>query len=266
MPQNRILRERVAGQSAMSAVVEAQALALPLGRLGRLFGMSPLTAAGRAHYRGALGELLVGDVLDDLGPAWDVLHDLPLESSTLDHLLIGRAGVFSIRTADFGRADVVVDGDSLLVDGEASDDIASARVEADEVARLLGEAAGVPVRVRPLLVVIDPKRLAIRASAAGLRVIGSFDLERVLTRAPHTLTGDDVARLSDVADLVTTWPPGRGTELDTRQVHREFELIRSDVREAIVRRVFWAGATTVLVCASTMGTVATLVSLMVLPR
>src|SRR4051794_17655144 len=133
MPQNRILRERVAGQSAMAAVVRAQSTARRPGRIARIFGVSPLTTESRPFYRGALGELLVGDVLENLGPTWDVLHDLPLDGSVVDHLLIGRAGVFTVRAANYGRNDIIVDGKTLTVGGEQRDDIACALAEAAEV-------------------------------------------------------------------------------------------------------------------------------------
>jgi len=265
MAQNRILRERVAGQSAMAAVVLAQSSVPAPGRLARIFGISPLTHEARAHYRGALGELLVGDVLENLGPTWDVLHDLPLDGSLVDHLLIGRAGVFTVRAANYGRNDVVVDGDTLTVGGEPHDDIPCARAEAAEVSRRLSDAAGETVTVRPLLVVVDPRRLTIKGNASGVRVIASRDLERVLAFAARTLSGEQVAHVSDIADLASTWPetpPNDAEVLDTQKLHRDFGVIRTGVSDAVVRRVLWAaGATTVVyvtVC-SLIGTLVTMV-------
>lgn len=263
MLQNRILRERVAGQSAMSAVVQAQATARPLRPVERMFGVNPLTHESRTSYRGALGELFVGDLLDNLGPTWDVLHDIPLGDAVLDHLVIGRAGVFTIRTASFGREDVVVDGDSLLVDGSSHDDILGARAEATRVAAVLSEASGRVVEVRALLVIVAPRRLTIRAAAVGIGIIVSTELDGLLERAPHTLTGEEVAQLSDVADLVTTWPTATGSELDTQKLNRDFGVIRSEVRDALVRRVFWAAASTAVVYVTVCSIIATFVSIVV---
>ena len=267
MQHNRILRERVAGQSAMAAVVRAQSSARRPGRLARIFGVSPLTTEARPFYRGALGELLVGDVLENLGPTWDVLHDLPLDGSIVDHLLIGRAGVFTVRAANYGRNDVVIDGHTLSVGGEERDDIACALAEATDVARLLTAAAGAPVRVRPLFVVVDPRRLVFKAPAQGLRVITSNDLERTLAFSARTLTGEEVAHISDLADLVSTWPTVNagpdGASLDTQKLHRDFGTIRTSVNDALVRRVLWGAAATIVVYAGVCSVISTLVTMVV---
>lgn len=244
----------------MAAVVSAQAAAPHHGRLARIFGANPLTLEARAHYRGALGELLVGDALENLGPTWDVLHDLPLAHSVVDHLLIGRAGAFTVRAASFGRNDVTVDGSTITVGGERRDDIALAGAEATEVSKLLSDAAGKTVHVRPLLVVVAPLRLIVKTPAANVRVISSRELEGFITRAPHTLAGEEVALISDISDLATTWPTTHPGDLDTQQLHRDFGTIRTRVNDALVRRILWAAGATVVVYATVCSLVATLVT------
>lgn len=263
--QNRILRERVAGQSAMAAVVTAQRAVPRPGRLARIFGISPLTPEARAHYRGALGELLVGDALENLGPTWDVLHDLPLQSTIVDHLLIGRAGVFTVFAANFGKNDVSVDGTALTVAGEQRDDIAAAAAEATEVSRLLTAAAGKPVRVRPMLVVVDPLRLTVKATSGEVVIVASRELEGFLSRAARTLTGDEVAHISDLADLDTTWPASPDSGLDTQKLHRDFGIIRTRVNDALLRRILWAAAATIVVYATVCSLIATLVTVVMQP-
>jgi hypothetical protein len=268
MHKNRILRERVAGQSAMAAVVRAQGSAPRRGPIARVLGVSPLTPEARSHYRGALGELLVGDVLENLGPTWDVLHDLPLGDSVLDHLLIGRAGVFSVRAANYGRNDVVVDGSAITAGGQHIDDVADAAAEAAEVSRLLTGAVGKPVRVRPLLVVVAPLRLTIRAAPAAVRVISSRELGGILARAPRTLTGEEVAQVSDLADLESSWPatgdPALATpDLDTQKLHRDFGTIRTSVNDALVRRILWTVAATIVVYATVCSIIAAFVTMVV---
>jgi hypothetical protein len=267
---NRILRERVAGQSAMAAVVRAQATAPRPGRLARILGVSPLSSEARSHYRGALGELFVGDVLENLGPTWDVLHDLPVGDSVVDHLLIGRAGVFTVRAANYGRDDVLVDGASITVGGERRDDIPAAAAEAAEVSRVLSAAAGREIRVRPLLVVVDPIRLTIRTTPSDVRVVASRELEGAITHAPRTLTGEEVALVSDLADLESTWPVSvRADErldtqhLDTQQLHRDFGTIRTTVNDSLARRVLWGSAVTLAVSATMCSIIATLVTTVV---
>lgn len=247
----------------MAAVVQAQATAVVPGRLARIFGATPLTLAARVHYRGALGELLVGDVLENLGPTWDVLHDLPLDGSIVEHLLIGRAGIFTVRAANYGRSEVVVDGAKLVVAGESHHDIAAAAVEAAEVSRVLSKAAQRPLLAQPLLVVVAPQRLVTRTAADGVRVITSRELAGVLARAPESLTGEEVANISDVADLESTWAAGDVIDLDTQQLHRDFGTIRARVNDALVRRILWAATGTIVVYVSVWSVVAALVTVVV---
>lgn len=265
MPQSRTLRSRVAGQSAMSAVVLAQSGGDPRTGIQRLFGSSPLTARSKLSYRAALGELLVGDMVENLGPSWDVLHGIPLGDGLLDHLVIGPAGVFAVRAENCTDQDVVIDGDSLVVAGQSRTDIPCALADAAAAAALLAEAAGVPVRVRPLLVVVNAARLTVRRPASGVRIVASGDLQRMLTRSARTLTGDEVARISDLADLESTWPQRTVDEPDPQALMRDFTMIRAQVRAALARRVTWAAAGIGLLYGVVWGAIAVLVGTILRP-
>jgi len=49
--------------------------------------------------RGAAGEELVGEALDGLRErGWFALHDVQLDPGNIDHVLVGPAGIFTIRT------------------------------------------------------------------------------------------------------------------------------------------------------------------------
>jgi hypothetical protein len=264
MSGSRSLRERIAGQSAMSDVVLAQAAAPARSLAARTFGLHALTPESRASYNGALGELLVGDVLENLGTNWDVLHDLPLsDSGSLDHLVIGPAGVYAVHVTNYTDRDVVIAGDQLLVGGESHDDIRGAKSQADASAALLSAASGSPVRVRPLLVVVDPRKLSVRVAASGVRVIPSYQLERFLSKAPRTLSGTEVARISDLADLAATWPDAPAPRLDVRGLHRQFAVVRNSVRTALLRRVLWGTLGVAIIYAAVWTLVASLVSMLI---
>lgn len=255
----------------MSVVVLAQRSAPSRGRLARIFGASPLTAESRAAYEGAIGELVVGDVLENLGPAWDVLHDLPLgitvhQDSILDHLVIGPAGVFAVHVVNYTDKDVVVAGDTLLVEGETLSHIQCAKTQSDAAALLLGAAAGSPVRVRPLLVVVNPRRFGVRAAATGVRVIPSHQLDRLLSRSPRTLHGDEVARISDLADLAETWPDAPPMPLDVVNLHQEFAVIRGEVRRALLRRALWVASGIAVLYVTVWTLIASFVSLLIAAR
>jgi len=263
MADSRSLRERVAGQSAMAEVVRAQRASAGPGRLARFFGASPLTSDARQAYRGALGELTVGDMLERLGSRWDVLHDLPLGNSVLDHLVIGPAGVFAVVVTNCTERDVVIDGADLLIAGEPGNQIAAASARADAAASLLADATGEHIRVRPLLVLVEPRKLVVRRPASVVRVVESTELERMLTRAARTLTGDEVAAISDHADLESTWPTPPAGTFDVQRLHQDFAVVREEVRAALLRRVLWGVLAFAVVYALTVGTIATLVASMV---
>lgn len=262
MTIGRSLRDRIAAQSAMAAVVASQAEARPRPLLARAFGRSPLSSRSRPDYRAALGELLVGDILENLGQRWDVLHDVPLGSSTLDHLVIGPAGILAVRVVNARDRDVVVD-DVLLVSGETTDEMRQARAQAEQAASHLSDAAGAPVDVEPLVVVVRPRKLVVRAGEESVRLVTSAELDRFLHRLPRVLSGDEVARVSDLADLESTWPQPTPPTIDVALLHRAFALVREEVRVAFWRRVVWASGALLAAFVLVWMLVARLVTLLV---
>jgi hypothetical protein len=261
MPERNSLRGRVPGQVAMSAIVDAQLSAPPRSRLGRIFGKSPLTPQTRTLYRAALGERLVGDMLDNLGPRWDVLHVVPVDDSgkDIDHLVIGPPGVFAITTENFPGQEVKVNGDFLAVGSRRFDDVAVARGLGESAAELLSAALGRPVTVTPLLVVVTPTKLALRRQPDGAHVIPSRQLLHYLEKLDRTLNGAEVAFISDVADRHTTWRAAPGPAQDTQQLSREFATLREIVRDATQVRVSWVVASFVLAAACVWGSTALIV-------
>ena len=264
MAQGRRLRERVAGQTAMSDVVHSPSVNRERGTLARIAGVSPLDSTSRRAYRIALGELVVGDILDGLGQRWDVLHDLPLGGeSTLEHLVMGPSGIFAVRTANHGDVEVVIDGDIVLAGGEPHDDIEVCVRQAVAAAQALTTAAGETVLVQPLLVVVSPRRLTVRREPSGVLISESSGLERMLTRAPSQLGGEQVARISDLADLETTWPEASEVTLDTQRLNRQFTLVRAEVRSALAIRTAWVVGALLVACSGLWMMIARFVTQMV---
>jgi Nuclease-related domain len=241
MPASSSLRGRVPGQIAMSAVVATQVDAPPRSFVGRLFGRSPLNPQSRTLYRAAVGELLVGDMLDTLGPRWDVLHVVPVDDSgkDIDHLVIGPPGVFTITTENFPGQEIKVNGDDLAVGSQRFDDIAAARALGQHAAELLSEAGGRPISVTPLLVVVTPTKLSLRRQPEGAAVVASKQLLQYLEKLGRTLDGADVAFISDIADRSTTWQAAPGPAQDTQALTQEFAALRNTVQDAAQVRLFW---------------------------
>lgn len=203
---------------------------------------------------------MVGDLLENLGSRWDVVHDLPLERGTLDHLVIGPTGVFAIAPVNCRDRDVVIDGATLVVMGQPVKDIAGVHQQADEASALLSVAAGEDVPVHAVLVIVRPRKLIVRAPAEGVSIVVSQDLERFVTRALTALRGDEVAAISDLADLESTWPQQPDAQLDTQRLHRDFVVVRHAVRTALLRRVLWGSVGFLVACAFAWGMIAALVA------
>jgi hypothetical protein len=241
MTEIRTLRTRIPGQAAISAFMARYAAVPARSRLARFFGRSPLGADTRPSYRGALGELVVGEALDALGPHWDVLHAVPVGGgeADIDHVVIGPAGVFTVTTKNHSGQDVWVAGSTFVVAGEPMTYVRDSQFEAARAAHLLGVAAGHPIEVLPMIVVIDPRRLTIRARPAGVEVVSSHLLMRWFDRAPRRLSGAEVAEISDLADRPLTWQLESAADEDAESLRRDFARVRADVNAAIRRRVLW---------------------------
>jgi hypothetical protein len=202
-------------------------------------------------YTSALGELLVGDALDSIGPEWDVLHVVPVDAGTrhIDHLVIGPPGVFTLWSKNFPRQDVIVDGEAMTAGGHLVDDIVRAREQAASASALLSEAAGYAVDVEPVIVVVDPRRLVIRQQPTDVTVISSRQLLRWLTRLDRRMDGADVAYISDISDRETTWHLPDEPVHDAQQLHSDFAALRDEVSNAAFVRLAWGLAAFVVVAA-----------------
>lgn len=246
----------------MREVVEAEAAAKPRTWLERVFGIRALSPDARRAYDVALGDVVVGPVLGQLGQRWDVLHDVPIGSGrTIDHVAIGPGGVFAIRAVHAGGDEVVVDGEVLTVDGIVRDDLPELAAAADVAARVLAPALG-EVTVTPVFVVVDAGRLVRRAEPERVRVVELPHLRRALAQGQPRLNGETVASISDLADRPSTWPDA--PDEDTAALHREFAVIRDRVSTALRRRTVWAFAWFAFGATLMCGAIAAYVTLIVL--
>lgn len=262
MSDGRTVRGRVPAQLAMATALRNQLSEPQRSGLSAVFGANPLGLHTRAVYNDAIGELLVGDALDNLGPSWDVLHAVPVgdDQPDVDHVVIGPAGAFTISSLNHSRQDVWVGGQTLLVAGQRTHSVRDAQYQAKRASALLTEAAERPVAVTALIVVVNPQKLTVREQPAGVVVLSSRQVVRWLARHERTLTGDEVALISDVADRSATWRTDPVPGLDTQQLHRDFSVLRGSVNTAGRRRAVWTAIGFVAVCAGIWFCVAGVVS------
>ncbi|MGZ0712600.1 nuclease-related domain-containing protein (plasmid) [Coraliomargarita sp. W4R53] len=169
-----------------------------------MFGRSPLTLESRPWYLGALGELEVARVLDQLGPGWLALHAVPVGSagsagSDVDHIVIGPGGVFTINSKFHEGGNVWVESRRLMVNGQRTDHLRNAEYEARRAAKLLTHAAPHRVEVTPVIAIVAARRLTIRERRDRVIVVSATSLPQWLQSRPTVLTAGDIAELSRLA-------------------------------------------------------------------
>ena len=234
------LGTRVPGQAVIEELLALQGQVPPRSMLQRIFGVSPLSAESWPWYRGAIGELVVGEILDNLGPEWLVLHAVPVGSgsSDIDHVLIGPAGVFTINTKNHSGQPVWVAGRTLMVAGRKTRHLYNAAHEAARATKLLTAAAGFPVKVTAVVVIVEPKTLTIKACPEQV-VVTDAQLPRWLRTASPMLAWAELARISAVAVQPGTWHKRPAVQHDPRVLQQKFDALRHLVVQARRRRAAW---------------------------
>ncbi|MCC2321354.1 nuclease-related domain-containing protein [Cellulomonas xiejunii] len=205
------LAGRAPGQMALAQADAMRAAAPKQGFWARLFGPPP---ADRSWRVGARGEQLVGQELARLiakEPRWTCLHAVPVgvDGSDIDHVVIGPAGVFTLNTKHHPAGRIWVGARTVLVNGTRVPYLRNARHEAERASRLLTAAAGFPVRVQGVVVVIASS-LTVKEHPFDVAVIGRRQLRLWFGYQPECLTPETAAAVYDVARRSTTWSSTRG--------------------------------------------------------
>ncbi len=205
------LTGRAPGQMALAQADAVRAAAPKRGFWARLFGPPP---ADRSWRVGARGEQLVGQELARLiakDSRWTCLHAVPVgvDGSDIDHVVIGPAGVFTLNTKHHPAGRIWVGARTVMVNGTRMPYLRNARHEAERASRLLTAAAGFPVDVQGVVVVIASS-LTVKEHPADVAVIGRRQLRRWLGYQPERLRPETAAAVHDVARRSTTWSPTRG--------------------------------------------------------
>ncbi|VXB41566.1 Nuclease-related domain-containing protein [Arthrobacter sp. 9AX] len=237
-----LLGGRVPGQAVMEELIAVQSLARPRTWLQRLFGSSPLSPESQPWYKGALGEIAVGRILEQLGPEWLVLHAIPVGkgSTDIDHVLVGPAGVFTVNTKNHSGQPVWVAGRTLMVAGKKTRHLYNAAFEASRASKLLGAAVGTAVDVTPVVVVVDPKSLTIRSQPEQVVVVRDRQLLQWLGRRRRELGPSEMGRIAAAAVLASTWHRKPSPAGDPEALQHSFSELRLLVEQARRRRAAWA--------------------------
>jgi hypothetical protein len=165
----------------------------------------------------AEAELRTSIVLDRLGPAWRVLHSVPVgaDHPEISHLAIGPSGVFTLlarrhpawrRQLNPERVHVRVAGDEILVDGIPMPYIPQARAQAWRAARIVSAELGQPVHVRPVVVIVGPQDIHFHGPPGRVEVISRRHLARRLAEFPTINSPERVNLLYTTARATAAWP------------------------------------------------------------
>jgi hypothetical protein len=235
------LAGRSPGQEVIAATLRFQEGQPPRSWWGRLTGASPLSAESHSWYRGAVGEIAVGQILGRLGPEWTVLHAVPVGAgaSDIDHVLIGPVGVFTLNTKNHAGKTVWVAERAIMVDGHKQHYLSHSRHEAARAGKRLSAAVGEPVPVTPVLVLIEPKNLTIKQRPTGVEVVADRQLLRSLQRRRSVLTEQQVARITAAAVVPSTWHNNPTPAEDPVVLQERFAELQHMVRSARRRRGLW---------------------------
>ena len=202
------MRQQLAGQSVIEELLRQQLGVPDRNWFGRLIGDSPLGPDSGPWYRGALGEMAVGRILATLPPEWTVFHALPIgkKGADIDHLVIGPGGIVTINTKNHSGKSVWVAGQTLLVSGQKQQHIPKADFEATRVTKLLSERMPLLPPAQPVLAILDPKSLSVKAKPEHTTVLSAARLRRWLVKRPVELTNEQLAELVMIIDDPVTWP------------------------------------------------------------
>lgn len=163
----------------------------------------------RAWKKGALGEESVASELWRIARpgAWRYVHSVPVGSrgSDIDHVLVGPGGVFTINTKAHRDANIWVGGNTLLVNGHKQPYIRNSRHEAARASRLLSTATGIPVTIRGVIVLVEPRNLTVRNAPADVSITTRYGLKRWTSALPAVLSEEHVETIFNHVRRSTTW-------------------------------------------------------------
>jgi hypothetical protein len=223
-PRDPAQLDNLPGQSAIIELLRVQSLVPERSRLGRLFGISPLSVESRPWYDAAVSEIEVGDALGRLGDDWVVLHALPVGSGTtdIDHVAIGPGGVFIVNTKSHPGQAVWASQRAFLVSGVRHPYIRNMEYEMGRVERLLGSASGIPVEVAGILAVVAAKSITVREKHRDVTVLSTSALVQWLLARPVVLGPSHVTAIGTAAQLATTWATKTRCVPDSRPCARTY--------------------------------------------
>ncbi len=231
------LSTRGSVSSVLEECLSAQLRARPRGPIARFFGLSPLHPDVRSRYRAAVGELQIATVFSQFGPTFTVLEPATATGVGPDHLVVGPPGLFTVAVKGFSAKRIRADGPRFLINGHKAGHVANAFHDAEQVSQQLSGIAGTHIEVTPLIVVVDPASLTLKAPQVA--VTESVRVARWFLALPRTLSDETIEYLSTVAESQGTWRMCGDVGDDSRRHNQRFDRLRDEVEAARRRSRIW---------------------------
>lgn len=240
------IAHRLAGQAVVAELLRLQAAEPPRSFLSRSVGRSPLGRESQPWYRAAVAEIAVGEALATLGPDWIVLHAVPVGDGTadIDHVVIGPTGVYIITTTSHPGLAVNASERSFIAGDIRYPFIRDMEHEIGRAERLLAAAAGRPVQVSGVLVVVGARSITVSGSHRDVAVLESGTLTSWLLGQPAALEADEVIEIGIAARSDSTWHTSDEQPSDPRNIRDQFDTLRREVAGAWRTQLVWGIAAT----------------------
>lgn len=233
------MRQQPAAQAVIEELLRQHARTPPRTSFARFFGYSPLSEDSVSWYRGAKGEIAVGQILATLPPEWTSFHALPIgkKGADIDHIVIGPGGVFTINTKHHADKPVWVGGRTVMVSGQKQPYIRNSEYEAGRVTKLLRERMPLLPAAQPVLALVNPQKLTIKTKPEQVKVVADAGLRRWLLKRPAVLEAAELGQLAAIIDDRATWPPALFPPTEDSMLR--FAALDSEVRAARTRSKLW---------------------------
>ncbi len=149
---------------------------------------------------GSDGKRVMAQCLERLrDEGYQVFHNVVGVGYSMDHVLIGPAGLFCIETRTFNKrpgpdAKVAFDGEHILIDGLAPDrdPTVQARAQSSWVSQLLTAGTGRNFPTRPVILFVGCHVESSKDSARDIWVLNPKALSEFIAHEPEVLTAADV--------------------------------------------------------------------------
>lgn len=175
-----------------------------LSRVAKIVGADTPDQSWR---KGAAGEREVARRLEQLTrDGWRILHSVPVgkRGSDIDHIVIGPPGVYCLNTKNHPNKNVWVGDRMIMVNGNKTDYLRNSRFEAERASKILTEATGWKIDVRPVVVIMGAE-MTVKAQPPDVNVIARRNIPRVFRKAPAAISDEAVETIFSAARNPAIW-------------------------------------------------------------